>query len=155
MKAIEKFGTMYYYPEKDTELIGRIISNYDGERSDKILDNGKYASENGYDEDCEDYYIITGFIRTLHEIVFVGYCMRTYDDLDYKPMEGVPFAVFKESRVKNLRENLWCYGKEIEPVYGDDKVTQIGYRIGQKTLRWNLFQGLAKDFTKLYEDDDD
>lgn len=163
MREEIKYGTRYLYPENPAELIGLIISNYDPERCDKILYDGRWASDSGYDEDCEDYYIITGVIKTTHEFVIFGQPMRYYDEAYDKverwDKDGYPIALVKEKQMNQLLEKLWCTGKEMDSVRLVNEETRnnpplVGSKPGKKVLRWDLYYDTAEEFAKMYEDED-
>lgn len=163
MREEIKYGTRYLYPENPAELIGRIISNYDPERCDTINYSGRWASEEGYDADCEDNYIITGIVKTTHEYVIFGHLMRSYDEaydrVDRWDDEGRPIALVKEKQMKQLLEKLWCTGKEMDPACLVNEETRknpplVGYKPGKKVLRWDLYYDTAEEFSKMYEDED-
>ena len=167
MKEVVKYGTRYLYPEKLSDLIGRLIWSYDPGRCDKITPNGRWASDEGYDDDCEEHYVITGIIQGEHEYFLCGIHLRSYDDAliysDVKDWQnaGHPIVAIRQKELPNLYEHLWCKGVEMEPIYEivkneDGLVTGtpvIGFRKSGKVLRWDLFHGSAEDFVRLYEED--
>lgn len=162
MREETKYGTRYLYPENPAELIGRIISNYDPDRCDKILPDGRWASDAGYDEDCEDHYIITGVVKTTHEWVIFGHLMRSYDEAYDKvarwDKEGCPIALLRDKQMEQLLERLYCIGKEMrgERLVNEETKNNpplVGYRPASKVLRWDLYHDSAEEFAKMYEED--
>lgn len=136
------------------ELIGCILWNYDPGRCDKITINGKWASEEGYDEDCEEHYIITGIVKTEHEYVIYGRLVEYGDeipDINEWDESGYPFAIIREKQMEKLLKSHGCNGLEMHRALLLDKEYHfknppcVGYRPGGKVQHWTLED--AEDLT--------
>ena len=106
------------------ELIGLVLSDYDPGRCDKITLNGRWASEEGYDEDCEEYHLITGIVQTTHEYVLYGRIIEPGDvipDINEWDDSGYPFALVKAKQMDELLKTHGCKGMAMRTAYLLDK----------------------------------
>lgn len=106
------------------EIIGLLLSDYDPGRCDKITINDNWASDEGYDEDCEEYHLITGIVKTEHEYVLYGRIVEPGDavpDIHEWDDTGYPFALIREKQMDKLLESHGCNGLEMRTAYLLDK----------------------------------
>lgn len=129
------------------EIIGCVLWNYDPGRCDKITINGKWASDEGYDEDCEEHYIITGIVKTEHEYVLYGWWFEPGDflpEITEWDEQGHPFALIREKQMDELLKSHGCNGLEMKQALLLDKEyhfknpPHVGYRPAGKVLHWTL-----------------
>ena len=144
---------------KENELIGKIVSTYDpglSETWDEI--QGTFRAQTEYDPDCEEWYIITGVLKTSMEVVLFGIEIYSYmyvdraNEVDAWMDEGRPFAIFLNENFEKLLEKGTATGHRMNNLCKG--IHPYGYRFGDKLLWWNIFNGTPEDFINLYEDDD-
>lgn len=142
---------------KIEDLIGKIIWNYDKGRTSTILDDGRWKGDVEYDDECEEYYIITDIVKTTDEFIIIGKLMRSYDDaLNAYHIEEIehiePIGLFGIDDISNLLEKSWCMGKELTRPIIKGKIVRI-YKPMDSVIRWDLFKGTPQEFFDLYQND--
>lgn len=136
------------------DLIGKIIISYDPDRS---IDISKRPSVLEYDEGCEEWFIITGIVKTSNEYILAGKWFDYYEQaLDAKDVkewkDSRPIALLTEDEFKQLIENghVICY--EMVGVL-DSNYSVIGYKPSRKKIDWDIFNGTPEEFVACYEEE--
>ena len=146
MREEIRYGTRYVYPEHPKELTGRIVSFYDSGQSDIILPNGRYRSEEEYDPDCEEYYVITGVVQTASCYVLWGRHMASYADVGFDVFAGIPLCALDMAEMHCLMTRMYADVHLMQ--WGGD-----GFYVCAEHVRIDLFYGDDDDFVKLYEEE--
>lgn len=143
---------------KTKELIGKIITLYDPSTSITYdPDRGQFRSQFEYDPDCEEWYIVTGIIRTALEVVLLGIEMRNYAEaldalkIDRWSNEGRPFAIFMNANFEQLLEKNYANGLRMSP---NVFPPFFEYKYSARLLRYDVFKGTPQEFVELYERED-
>ena len=144
---------------KENELIGKIITVYDpgmSETWDEV--RGTFRAQFEYDPDCEEWYIVTGILKTSLEVVLFGIEMYSYMDADKANEvdawmdEGRPFAIFMNESFNKLLDKKSATGHRMNNLVSG--IMPYGYKFGDKLLWWNVYNGTPEEFIEIYERED-